>query len=146
MKLSRLQIGAGLLEAMIALFVIAAGIVVLMKFQAEILHHRGYLSQQSEAVQLAENKLDDLRNYSVIATTSGSKAYDDIVSGSSTATGASTSYTLVWTVVEFLSPPYKTINITVSWVDSSGATKSVSLSSLVAKVNPVNSGVIMQGL
>lgn len=146
MRLYSKQAGVTIIEVLIALFILAAGLVALLKFQSNLLQNRGLVSQRSEAVSLAENKLEDLRHYVTINTTAGVKAYDDIAGGSSSFSGTSTSYTLTWTVAESTDPPYKAITITVTWTDAAGGSQSVTLDTIVGKVDPAMSGTIMQGL
>lgn len=63
--------GFSLIEVLIAFMVIALGSASLVQL------HRGYLrqgsnsTQREEAMHLAENKLDDLRTFEVLRTTSG---------------------------------------------------------------------------
>ena len=94
--------GFSLIEVIIAFLVIAMGSASLVQL------HRGYLRQESnstqreEAMHLAESKLDDLRNFEVLRTTSGKIAYQDIgnntggtiVAGSRTLTTGS--FNLSW--------------------------------------------------
>lgn len=140
------QQGISLIEVLIALLVLAGGIITLAKFQGDLLRARVDLNQQSQAVMLAQNKIEDLRHYTVINTTGGKKAYDDIASGTSTVSGTSTTYTVTWTVTDNSSPPHKVVRVTVSWTDSKNVAQSVTLDSIVGKVDPTTSGQVTQGL
>lgn len=70
--------GFSLVEVIIAFIIIAVGSGAMVQL------HRGYLRQEAsntlreQAMHLAENKLDDLRTFDVIRTTSGKIAYQDI--------------------------------------------------------------------
>jgi len=63
--------GFTLIEVLISLAILAIGVVVIVKFQGDLLRNMGSTQQQSEAVSLAENKLNELRNYVVLTTFNG---------------------------------------------------------------------------
>jgi len=146
MHTNKLQKGASLIEVLIALLILATGIVALVKFQGSLLQSRTLVNQRSVAVQLAESKLEELRHFSVIATTPGYTAYEDIASGTSSIAGVSAIYTMTWTVTENTNPSYKSITVTVTWTDPTGGAQSVTLNTIVGSVDPALSGTIMQGL
>lgn len=138
--------GFTLIEVLISLAILAIGVVVIVKFQGDLLRNMGSTQQQSEAVSLAENKLNELRNYVALTTAEGTPSYEQILSGTQTTTNNNTTYTTAWTVTTVASPPYKTVAITVSWTSSSNATESVSLESIIGAVDPTKTGAVMQGL
>ena len=138
--------GVSLVEILIALLVLALGIAVLVRFQGGVLRSRGIVSQHNEAIQLAEDRLGQLRNYSVLNTTTGKNAYQDIANGTATVAKASTTYTVTWVVAELTDPDHKTVTVTVTWVDSQGVSHNIALSSIIGKINPASSGTVMQGL
>lgn len=138
--------GFSLVEAMIALVLVAAGVAVFVRFESVMLRDRQYIDQENEAVVVARNKINQLRGYSVIPTTSGQNAYDDIISGSSSVVKATTTYNLSWTVTTNTNPDYKTVRITVSWTDSRNQSKTVVFDTIIGKVNPADTGKISQSL
>lgn len=136
------QRGVGLLELIVTLLVFSIGIAALIKFQGQYFYYYDVSKQRSEAVILAKNKIESLRNYEVIATTTGKVAYADIVTGSSTTAGNNASYTIAWTVTTNTNPDYKNINTVVTWTDRRGSSQSVSLSSIIASIDPATSGLV----
>lgn len=140
------QVGLTLIEILIAMAILAGGIVVIVKFQGDLMRNLGATQQQAEAISLAESKLNELRNYTVIESGGSGTAYDDISSGSETVSNNSTTYTTTWNVTNVSDPPHKVIQVTVSWSDSAGQTQSVTLESIVGEVDPAKSGEVMQGL
>lgn len=138
--------GLTLLEILIAIAIFAAGIAVVLKFQGDLLRNLGGTQQQAEAISLAENKLNELRHYTVIESGGSGTAYQDISSGSEVITSNNTAYSVAWSVTTVADPAYKTIQVTVSWTDSTGAAQSVKLESIVGEVDPAKSGEVMQGL
>ncbi len=141
-----MQRGASLIEILVAVVVLAIGVAVLVRFQGVILESRGLIGQRNEAVQLAEDRLDQLRHYEVLETISGKIAYADIASGSATVTKASATYTVTWVVTELASPDRKQLQVTVTWIDRENASQSLTLTSVVGKIDPATSATIMQGL
>ena len=137
--------GITLIELLVVLLLLTIGMAALIKFQVAYFYYVDVSHQQDIAINLATNKISSLRNYEVIQTTTGKTAYNDIVSGTSTSTVNSTSYTITWTVTSFTNPDYKTINVQVSWADRRGNTKSVTLTSIISKMDPALEGVVMGG-
>lgn len=144
--------GFSLIEVIIAFIIIAVGSGAMVQL------HRGYLRQEAsntlreQAMHLAENKLDDLRTFDVIRTTSGKIAYQDINTnaGGTISAGVKTlaggSFTLGWNVTNnYLTSPAaaiperKDINISVSWVDSENNSRSLLLSSAISQQLNINS-------
>lgn len=140
------QAGIALIEVVIALLILGVGIVTLVQFQADLVQNRTVINQRARAVQLAESKLESLRHFAVINTTPDYPAYEDIATGTANVSATSANYTLAWTVTENTEPPYKTIVVVVSWVDLVGEPQSVTLNTIVGRVNPALSGTIIQGL
>lgn len=61
--------GFSLLEVLITLVVLAVGLVSLAKFQGTAIENGSLAKARSVAAHLAQEKLDDLRNYEVLITT-----------------------------------------------------------------------------
>jgi type IV pilus assembly protein PilV len=137
------QKGVTLIELLVTLLILTIGIAGLIKFQMTYFYYSDLSKQRAEAVFLAKTKMDALRAFQTIPTTSGQFAYNDIASGSSTSAGNNATYSINWTVTTHTNPNYKTVNITVSWTDRRNATKSISLSSIIAQLDPSISGVVM---
>lgn len=136
----------GLIEVLVALLILAIGILLIVRFQGTTFENRAIINQRNEALQLAQSRIDQLRHYQVLDTTSGKVAYEDIANGSESVTKASTIYTVSWVVTEQTSPDYKVIQVTVTWTDRDNVAQSITLSTIVGRIDPSSSGVIMQGL
>lgn len=130
------QIGLTLIEVLISITILAAGVVVLVKFQGDLLRNLGVAHQHSTAIALAESRLNQLRN----------QTYANIVAGNASDTLNNVSYSTTWAVVTNTDPDYKTITVTVSWTDQRGTNQSVQLQTIVSNVDPANSGKVMQSL
>jgi type IV pilus modification protein PilV len=140
------QQGITLLEIVIALLILAAGIIALVKFQGDLMRSRVELSQETEALMLAQNQMETLRYYQVLNTTSGFIAYQDIATGSSNVSKTTATYTVAWTITANTAPDYKTAAVTVTWTDPMNTTQTVTLNSIIGKIDPAVSGAGMASL
>jgi type II secretory pathway pseudopilin PulG len=149
--MNRIHISRGfsLIEVMLAFIIVAVSAAGLVKLQNSYMKQEGSSSVRESAMHLAENKLDDLRSFTTLATTTGQFAYQDIETnvGQSISNGlaagnhtiGNTTYGLGWTVTNTPSPlpanlkyPLrKNVIITVGWTDN-GTSKQLSLSSSIA--------------
>lgn len=128
---------------MASLFILSVGLLGLAKFQGNIWYYVSLARQQAEAAIIGEQKLENLRSFEVITTTSGYTAYNSIASGSSTTSGTDTNYALTWTVATNATPAYKMVDLTVAWTDRRSQSQSIALSTIIAGVDPQQSGMVM---
>lgn len=133
------EIGVGLIETLLIILLVSISVVALIKFQHYLTYNTNNAQQQFDATILANQQIETLRDFHVMSTTTGYKAYSEIVSSSGSATVGNTAYTITWTVTTNTSPAYKTIDVTVSWTDRFNTTQSVRLISQVAGVDPASS-------
>ena len=153
------QKGSIIVEVLIAALIFAVAIFALLEFQTTLLQNRNLLSQETEALESAQNKMDALRSYTSLTTTAGQFAYDDITNGSSTNAGVTATFTTNWYVTDFSgtnTPNRKNVRVVVTWTDSAGiahtstnagATNSaVYLDSIIARIDPSASGQVSQTL
>lgn len=137
------QRGQGLIEILMTVLFIGIGVVALIKLQNYLSSTNDAAYQRSDAVRIATRQIEVLQDFQVVNNTSGYTSYQGITSGSSTVTGANTTYTVSWTVSSFTNPTYKTINVTVSWTDRYNVAQSVNVVSVVAGIEPSSSATIM---
>ena len=137
------QSGIGLIEILVTVLILTFGLVALARFQIVWTAQTDASKQQAEAVSLAQKKIEELRNFTVLDTTAGQSAYADIASGSETSSGKNAQYTLAWTATESTDPSYKTISMVASWPDRHGVTQSINLSSIIGRVDPATGGMTM---
>ncbi len=145
MQYKHKRAGFSLTEVLIALLVFCASLAALAKFESHLIATNNLAAQRSEALGLTEQKLEALRDYSVVNTTSGYIAYEDIVSGSDTVTGNNATYTRTWTVTNYTTIAYNVVDITTTWTASNGSSKSLTLSTVIASIDPASSGLAIKG-
>lgn len=141
------QNGSVILEVIVAAIIFASALVVLVEFQTDLLRERSLLSQQIIALSLAQEKMESLRNYTALTTTPGQFAYQDITGSTNTVTDTGTVYTINCAVTDATDLPIrKTVDIDVTWNDAKNKPHSLKISSIIAKIDPVATGKISEGL
>jgi Tfp pilus assembly protein PilV len=140
-----LQRGVSLIEAIVAMAVMAFGMMAIVGLQSTLRQNSDIAKQRSEAVRIAEEAIEDWRAFSTLATAVDRKAYDDITVGVlpdviKTSLNANATYTLQRTVGP--GQGWKSIAVQVSWVDRAGQTQSVRLNSIIVAADPALSGIL----
>ncbi len=139
------QRGVSLIEAVVAMAVMAFGMMAIVALQSTMRLNSDVAKQRSEAVRIAEEAIEAWRGFAVLPVTAGMPAYGDITSTGGTAvTGytTNTSYLLTRTVTDVPTQGYKSLQAVVSWQDRGGTDQSVTLSTIVAGADPRLSGVL----
>lgn len=144
---SRRQRGTTLLEGLVALLVLSLGMFSVGRVQTQLRLNADMARQRSEAVRLAQEDLERLRAFSVIAVTAGARAYADIVNATTTvdaSTGyaSNTRYQVARSVTPAQVPNAKNASVAVSWADRAGAEHQVVLNSVISGSNPAYSGAL----
>ena len=138
-----LRRGVSLIEAIVAMAVMAFGMMAIVGLQSTLRQNSDIAKQRSEAVRIAEEAIEDWRGFSSIGTAAGRKAYDDITVGTlpnTTISGLNATYTLSRTVAP--GQGWKSIAVQVSWVDRAGVEQRVTLNSIIAAADPALSGIL----
>lgn len=131
--------GFTLIEVSVAMFVLAVGILGVGKMQAEISKNNSIAKQRTEAAVLAQDKIERLRNFSVLITTTGKRAFSDITTGSDSISGTNANYTRSWAITENTTPAYKKVSVSVTWTSAENSNESINLSSIIGKTDPIYS-------
>lgn len=144
---ARRQHGTTLIEALIALLVLSLGMFAVARMQTQLRLNSDLARQRSEAVRLAQQDLERLRAFSVIAATGGARAFADIVNATtvvdaSTGYASNTRYTVARSVSEAAAPNAKNASVVVGWADRAGADQQVELNSLISGGNPAYTGAL----
>jgi prepilin-type N-terminal cleavage/methylation domain-containing protein len=121
--------GFTLVEALIALVVLSVGLIGLARIQVHVFAASGLGKAQTTAVNLAQQKLEELRmiDYGLIKGDADMPAAQD---------GDNAAYRRTWVVTEQHAPDYKRVSITASWHTPDGESRSVNLTSFIARSTP----------
>lgn len=151
------QSGFTLIEVLIAVVVLAVGLIAMARFQATVLQGSALARERSEAVALAEQKIEQLRNYRDLANSSTVLDYVDIAAAcattgtletavySNSSGSGNTVYSRTCTSTAAVTSgtySYTPITVTVTWSRPGGSTAdtTVTLRSIITNANPRYSG------
>lgn len=149
------EAGIGIIEVMIALIIVAVGLIGLSRFNIKLLQDSTISKERSEAVSLAEQKLEELRNIDRLP--GSSDTYTDITDATETVgpagsgadvevDGLLTTYTRSWSVTESADGGIKSVDVSMTWSDRSGEVSnntSISIADAVSDTNPAKSGSLL---
>lgn len=139
--------GVSLIEALVALAVMAFGLLGVVGMQATLRFNADVSRQRAEAVRMAQEKMENLRAFGVLGSSAaGQHDFDKIMTATDTpvtvagTTNASFSRTTTVTDPSSTTPAFKTVQVKVEWLDrrtaSGGTAEAVTLTSNIAKVSP----------
>ncbi|HYN61554.1 MAG TPA: prepilin-type N-terminal cleavage/methylation domain-containing protein [Rubrivivax sp.] len=134
------QRGVSLVEAIVAMAVMAFGMMAIVGLQTTLRANSDVAKQRSEAVRIAEEAIEAARAFSLMA---GYNNIGDLVVDPVPLDQATTNavYKLTRTVVDTM-PGMKSIQVEVTWVDRTGQPQSVMLNSVIAGIEPALSGIL----
>lgn len=135
--------GVSLVEAMVALAVMAFGMLAVVGVQSTLRHNADVAKQRSEATRIAQETMEAGRAFTSIE--GGVGTYDAIVaSGPSefTVPATNTTYTVQKEVVPTADPPGKVLRVTVRWTDRANTPQQVVLAGAIAAAAPALSGTL----
>lgn len=136
------QRGVSLIEAVVAMGVMAFGMLAVVGLQATLRANGDLSRQRAEAVRIAQESLEDWRRFVAIETDVAQRDYQEIATdGPTTRTGVNADFQVTRTVpAPAVSPRLKTVRVSVAWTDRTGETQSVELSSTIAGTAPELAG------
>lgn len=143
------QAGFTILEALVSLVIMGFGIFSLAGMQIAISSNADIAKQRTEAVRLAEQKIESFRSYTGIATTvvgqgtisASALNWNALVGGSDSITTNAT-YTRTWTLGGTITDPMRALTVTVAWTDRTNTAQAVLLSTMLSKTDPADSGFL----
>ncbi|WP_432471150.1 type IV pilus modification PilV family protein [Amphritea sp. HPY] len=131
MKIQTQQRGVALLEVVIALFVVGFGLVAVAMFSNGLFSESGQVKSKTEALQLAQQKIEELRDEADTGGLGSLNNDTDTLSGTNANYSLASSLTFVPNTVD---PEYAKVQVVVSWDDKQGS-QSVSLNSFVSAID-----------
>jgi len=135
------QRGFSLLEALIAALVVALAMLGLARLQGVTLINSGDSRMKTRALNLAQDKIEELRSFANKDTYTGMASGNDTPASYS---GDNSSFARTWTISNCPnSVDCKQVGVSVNWTDPKGETQTVALTSYIASGDTVNSGVVL---
>ena len=146
------QHGFSLIEALIALIVTAFGALALTGMQMMLSHHADLAKQRTEAMRLAQGRMEQLRAF--VGITSGSIRWSDLPIAAETVDGdTNASFRLTPELGGATSDPMRSASVTVRWLDRTGNDAStdadgfsynqqVVISSVISNSDPHDVGLV----
>ncbi len=134
--------GFTLIEALIILVVLSVGLLAIAGFQGRMLASGSSLKARAEALNLAEEKLEEFRNNIVISDFTSLTATSN---ASESIAGNNTTFTREWVIADATGPTRKNITMQVTWTDPKDGALSVVVNSVLAWSDPKASANIDNG-
>ena len=143
--------GVSLIEALVALAVMAFGMLSLVGVQATLRLNSDVSKQRTEATRIATEELENLRLFTTLNPVNGQAvgSWTDIASRNvesyvPAGNVGNTSYRVMRTVVQDSTnlTKLKTVSVTVLWTDRTNGAQSVSVQTVLAGLEPGLSGLL----
>ncbi len=138
--MNKQQGGVALVEALVALFILAVGILALAQLQSRMVQHSALARQQVQAMAWAQERVEHWR-----ATTG--QRFETIVAGHDSAAsqaGEPTRFERQWQAAAM--GEAKAVQVTVQWPGRDGQDQSVQLRSLIAPTDGLRAALLMSPL
>lgn len=140
--------GFSLIEVLVSLVILSVGLIGTGKFQVALLKNSSDVESRSQAINIAQQKIEEIKSYESLTAYDDIKSSDTLIAEALSAgstldfstAGINTTYNLNWTVVENTNPNYVHIEVVVTWNERNGAPQQVKLDSILSKSDPNNSG------
>lgn len=126
--------GFTLVEALVALVVLAFGMMALAGFQTSLSRNSDIAKQRTEATRLAQQKMEELRSLAWASLAGGS---DNPVPA-----GGNASYERSWDLSAPSQDPWRSVTVTVRWSDRAGEVNTVNLSSTISRAAAADGAVL----
>ena len=122
--------GFVLIEALVAVLIVALGMLALTKLEALMIASAGDARARSQAVTLARAKTDELRSAIIraqynAAVVAGTQSQDTVTLGANT-------FTRNWDVTQDATLQQRLVKVYVTWTNTAGNTLRVDLNTLIA--------------
>jgi Tfp pilus assembly protein PilV len=144
MKIKRHQQGGVIIEILVASVIFATAMLALVEFQTNLLGSRVLVNQETEALSYTQDKMQYFRNYTALTNATTGIAYSDITNNSTTISASTATYNMTWSVTNNTSPTNKAVTISTQWTDPSGVSHTVSITSIIASIDPKGTGKVSE--
>ncbi|MBA4392327.1 MAG: hypothetical protein C0407_02125 [Desulfobacca sp.] len=130
-RIIRNKKGFSLVEFMIAIAILAVGLLALVGLQSTSIKGNAKSKNLNSAISLAEKKMEELKNTTFTSLTNGTTNDPNNPLTSSDGTGGS--FNRSWTIQTYLVSTYmKQITVTMTWTEG-GTTQTTTIDTVVAR-------------
>jgi Tfp pilus assembly protein PilV len=137
------QRGIALIEAVLALAVLAFGMLAVVGVQATLRGSGDLSRQRAEAVRIAQASIESGRSFTAIEDEPGVTSYQGLVSdGPTPVPGVNANYLRSRAVVSSAAARIKSLRVSVSWADRRGEDQTVELGTAIAGIAPDLAGTL----
>ena len=141
-NLTRRQRGVSLIEALLALLVMALGMLGMVGVQSSLRHSSDVAKQRSEAVRIAQLEIERWRAFTALAGGGGTN-FGDMADATATIAGTNATFTRTTDIEPMAAPrPGTALSVTVTWADRRDQHQRVQLASLIAGITPGLAGTL----
>jgi hypothetical protein len=148
-RIHRKQRGVSLVEALVSMAIMGFGMLAIVGVQGTLRFNGDVSKQRGEATRLAERELERLRGFSLVASgTADESEFDEIDSVAPevhTPPDVNATFTLKRTIMPAPDGSSKMVHVLVEWFDRTGQKREVSMHDVIARVDPVLSGLVKAG-
>lgn len=137
------QRGLSLIEVIVSAIILAAALLALARLQSDFLQASSQTRLQAAALNYAQEKLEELRDFDVAKKCTDYPSPPNPTSSTRSTSGADFARSWEFTDCVPSGAECRRINVEVSWPDSTGASPSVTLSSQIACTEPMYGGVYL---
>ena len=140
----RHQVGFTLLEAMVALLVVAFGMLALVGMQARLSHSSDVAMQRSIGTRLAQERIEEMRSFDTTSGT-GPNSWSTVVTAGSAPDKVigNATYRRSWTVGGTTADKMRPVHVLVTWIGrDQSEPQSVTLDTVISKTSPSDSGLL----
>ena len=139
--------GFSLLEALIGLVIMAFSLLTLVSVNLKLMRSEDVARQRGEAATLAQERIEQMRDYTQIASSANRLAWNDLASGndvidSSVDYATNTRFERRWRLLGTAADPMRRLQVTVNWVDRTDEPQTVTFSTMISKSDPADVGAI----
>ena len=135
MKTKRFSRNGGftLIEALIALLVMAFGMLAIAGFQINLSRNSDVAKQRAEATRLGQEQIEQLRSFATFA------GYGALTSGNDNVSTNAT-FARSWTFSGTAADPQRTLTVNVGWTDRANEAQTISLFTVIAEADATEAG------
>ena len=143
------QLGFTIIEALISLVIMGFGMLSLAGMQNSLSRNADVAKQRSEAIRLAQEKIESLRSYTGIDVTlieqssiSSTALNWNMLTGGNDSITTNAAYTRTWTLGGSSADLMRGLTVGVTWTDRANEAQSITLSTVLSKTDPADSGFL----